>query len=93
MSGVLTMQIVHALFPSLRSGSRSRANSDAVIPEIHVQPAEDLELRPLLHTMSRQPAVRHRRTSSSSSTSSSTSSRSFNDVNALPRVGLAVDPR
>jgi hypothetical protein len=93
MSAVLTMQIVHALFPSLRSGSsqsRSRSNSDTVIPEIHIQPAEDLELRPLLRTMSRQPPVRHRRTSSSSST---TSTRSFDGVNAMAHVGLAVNPR
>jgi hypothetical protein len=89
MSAVLTMQIIHALFPSLRSESRSRANSDTVIPEIHIQPAEDLELRPLLRAMSRQPAMRHRRTSSSSSTSS----RTFDDVVALPHVGLAMDLR
>jgi hypothetical protein len=97
MSAVLTMQIVHALFPSLRSPSsqnRSRASSnvsDSVIPEIHIQPAEDLEMRPLLRTISRQPAMRHRRTSSASSTS--IKSRSFEDINAMPHLGFAVDPR
>jgi hypothetical protein len=97
MSAVLTMQIVHALFPSLRSTSsqsRSRTNSnvsDSVIPEIHIQPAEDMEMRPLLRTISRQPAVRHRRTSSTSSTS--VRSKSFEDINAMPHLGFAVDPR
>lgn len=72
MSVVLTMQIVHALFPSLRntstkSLSRSNSDSDGVIPEIRVEPAENLEMLPLLCELGRKPADGHRRSSSSSS--------------------------
>ncbi|KAF2028331.1 hypothetical protein EK21DRAFT_90749 [Setomelanomma holmii] len=100
MSGVLTMQIVHALFPSLRSPSpdasrpttptspshsRSNSNSSDLIPRIHIEPAENLELRPLLGALSRQPAVRHRRSSSACSTP--TKRRSLDAVIGLGVVG------
>jgi hypothetical protein len=96
MSGVLTMQIVHALFPSLRdtstpSHSRSGSNIDTVIPRIHIQPAEDLELRPLLNALNRQPAVRHRRSSSASSTR--TRRNSLDNLSAMPRTVFTMDPR
>jgi hypothetical protein len=89
MSAVLTMQIIHALFPSKNNTSSSHSSSDAdtVIPTIHVQPAEDMEMRPLLRTLSRQSAVRHRRSSSASS------KRSVQDATMMPRVGLGVDSR
>jgi hypothetical protein len=79
MSAVLTMQIMHALFPSLRESSalqHTRVNSDPFVPTIHVQPAEDMELRPLLHAMGRQAPVQHRR---SASVSSSGTMRSVKD--------------
>jgi hypothetical protein len=66
MSAVLTMQIMHALFPSLRdtsSPSLSPSGTDPAIPKFHVQPAEDMELRPLLHALDR----RHRRSWSAES--------------------------
>ncbi|KAH7084471.1 hypothetical protein FB567DRAFT_550477 [Paraphoma chrysanthemicola] len=84
MSGVLTMQIVHALFPSLRSPSptqtpttptpsstppHSRQSSTSSLPRFHISPAENLELRPLLSALNAQPAARHRRSSSASSRS------------------------
>ncbi|EAT79213.1 hypothetical protein SNOG_13329 [Parastagonospora nodorum SN15] len=75
MSAVLTMQIVHALFPSLGNTSSQTNKADTIVPSIRVQPAEDLELRPLLRTLS------HRRSSSR---------RSSNDATMLPRVGLAL---
>ncbi|QRD05894.1 hypothetical protein JI435_133290 [Parastagonospora nodorum SN15] len=78
MSAVLTMQIVHALFPSLGNTSSQTNKADTIVPSIRVQPAEDLELRPLLRTLS------HRRSSSR---------RSSNDATMLPRVGLGVDSR
>ncbi|KAF2818890.1 hypothetical protein CC86DRAFT_375529 [Ophiobolus disseminans] len=94
MSAVLTMQIMHALFPSLRDTSsptndRSTSHS-AAIPKIRIEPAEDLELRPLLSVLNRQPAIRHRR---SSSASSSSLDRSLECVAGVPHVGFAMGAR
>ncbi|OAL02877.1 hypothetical protein IQ06DRAFT_292165 [Phaeosphaeriaceae sp. SRC1lsM3a] len=97
MSVVLTMQIVHALFPSLRdnssrSRSRSNSDSDSIIPEIRVEPAENLEMRPLLRELSRTPAMRHRRSSSSLSNTSVKRS-SLEEVLPLPHVGFTMSSR
>jgi hypothetical protein len=95
MSAVLSMQIIHALFPSLRSTStspssspsHSRSSSSSSIPKIRIEPTEDLELRPLLRALSQQPSFRHRRSSSASRKSS------LDGVAPVPHVGFAMDCR